>query len=66
MRTPSVPEDESAQLPSRHRHGRRRKKKRSKRVKNIITVVVLFIMVLVIVWFLVNAIMDLGGSGHGE
>jgi hypothetical protein len=65
MPTPSVPEDESAQFLTRHRHGRRRKKKRSKRFKNILTVVVLFIMVLVIVWFLVSAIMDLGGS-HAE
>ncbi len=61
LRSPSAPDDEEAQLPTRHRHGRRRKKKRSKRFKNILTVAVLFVMVLVILWFLVRAVMDMGG-----
>ena len=61
-RDPSAPEEESAQLSSPRKHGRRRKRKRSKRVKNIITVVVLFVMVLVILWFMVRAVMDIGGG----
>lgn len=66
MRKPSASDDELAEIPTRHRQGRRRKKKRSKKLKNIITVVVLAIMVLVILWFAVRFVMDLGGAGHAE
>ena len=60
-----APEDESAQHPTRRRLGRQRKRKRGKRLKNIITVAVLFVMVLVILWFAVRAVMDLGGGHSG-